>query len=216
MEKPSTILDIVELLIPVESPCSHQSGNINSIFVPIAEEMALVEDWGQGSEDEVVDSCGDCETLGVLGETLPYFFIPAVCKPNQNDDNEFVIVLKIEIDVIETLMNILGNYAEDRLPPNEIRVYPAHDEMCGNLADSFRVFVQKGIRNDFASDEWEFDKARFIERNKAVTVGYNGIHLSADISTVGDNETEICSVESIWLSKKDLSALHTWMTSIQS
>lgn len=215
MEKPPTILDVVELLIPVASACSHQSGNINSIFVPISGEASLVADWGQGSEDEIMDSCCDCETLGELAETLPYLFIPAICKPNSDEGRELVVALKMEVEALEVLTNILNNYAEERLLSNEIRVYPAHDEMCGNLADSFRIFVQKGVHNDFASDEWDFDKPRFVERNKAITVGYNGVHLSADISTVGDNETDICSVETIWLSKNDLAALNTWLTTLQ-
>lgn len=211
MSKTPSILDIVELLVPVASPCSHQDGFINTIFIPIADENNLIENWGNGSEDEAADSCGECESLGELEDTLPFFFLPAICKPNA-EEREIVVVLKMDVFIIETLTNIFNNYAEERLLSNEIRVYPAHDDMCRNLADSFHVFIQEGSDNDFVADEWEFDKTRFVERNKAVVVGCNGVQLLADISTVGDNETEICSVETIWLSKKDLSALNSWLT----
>jgi hypothetical protein len=208
----TTILDIVEVLLPVVSTCSHQTGNINIIFIPIADENCFIANWGSGSEDEDVDSCIECETLGELGDALPFFFIPAICKPNSDDDREIVVVLKMDVSVIETLTNLVNNYAEEKLSPKELRVYPAHEEMCNKLADNFHVFVQQGNDGDFFDDDWTFDKPRFVERNKAVVVGYNGVHLSADISTVGDNEQEICSVETIWLSKNDLAALNSWLT----
>jgi hypothetical protein len=211
MPQTATILDDVEVLLPVLSPCDHNDGRINSIFITLAGEEAFVSDWGQGSEVFPDDYCLDCESVGELEDAEPYFFIPAVCKPYQDDGCTFVIALKMNIGILEMLTRLLNNYIEERT--RELRVYPATDEQCEGLADAFHAFVQEGNDGDFGLNDWEFDKPRFVENLKAVTLSINGIQLQCDISTKGDNEQEMGTVETLWLSRHALGELNSWLVS---
>lgn len=198
---PSRILSMLELAYPIHCEnrdCPRCNGLLNTVFIPADEEESFCEAFGQGGEDADNDIC-DCNELGVLNSPVPFFFYSIYEK-----DKNYTLALKMDLDFIETLSRLIKNHQEDRMTHE--KVFLAGDAMC-NCFDSFRAFEQG---EDF-KEEFDFDMPSFVERNKVVIVGRNGVCLSVDISTHGDNEYELGTLRTMWFSVEDLAVLNTWI-----
>ena len=200
---PSKVLSMLELACPVRCEngnCAHCNNLVNTVFIPADEEESFFEAFGNGGEDAENDFC-ECKELGVLSGPFPFFFYSVYEK-----DKNYTMAMKMDLDFVEALTRLVKNHQEDRMTHE--KVFLAGDAMC-NCFDSFRVFEQ-GEHGNF-NDEFDFDDMPFVERNKVVIVGSRGICLSIDISTRGDNETELGTLKTFWFTLEDLAALNSWI-----
>jgi hypothetical protein len=174
------------------------------IFVPLSEDGGFCEQWGHGSEDEATDACPECGELGTLENTFDYFFLD--CEGLENA----VFALRMNLRLIETLTRLIQEYNEERLTGE--KVYLAIDAPC-DCANEFRIFRlgQQSDNNDFANNDWDFDKPPFLEVNKAIIVSKAGVRFSCDVSTPGKNRKNLGTIVTRWFSLEDLAVINGWL-----
>lgn len=202
---PTSILETLNLLLPITAACECGGQKIvNLVFIPVLEEDGFCENWGQGSEDPDTDSCAECEELGVLEDACEFFFLDGDGVPNT------VFSLRMNLRLIETLTRLIQEYNEERLSGD--KVYLAIDAPC-ECADEYRVFRlgNESNSNDFANNDWDFDKPPFVETNKVIIVNKNGVRFSCDISTRGSERKNLGTVATQWFSLDDLSRINGWL-----
>lgn len=161
------------------------------------EEDMFFENFGHPAEKE--DMCLLCQELGVLEEPYACFFYTLY-----ENGTDYTVAMMMELNFVESLTRLIKNAQEEGGTAKE-KIYLASDEMCG-FFDKYHVF---GI-GDFEGN-WEFDLHPFNERNKVAIVGPQGVCLSCDISTKGDNEQDLGTVRTCWFSLEDLAALNGWL-----
>ena len=201
----TSILSSLELVCPViceNKDCENQDKVINMVFVPVDEEDSFFESFGHPAEEE--DSCSLCEKLGVLSDPFAYFFYT-------DFSSKRTIALRMNLDFIESLQRLLKN-AKDEGGTAEEKIYLASDPSC-NFFDEFHVFDvgSPGEDNDFVDGTFDFQYPPYHERSKVATVGEQGVFLSVDISTKGDNERELGTIRTCWFSTEDLAELNSWI-----
>lgn len=197
----SRILSMLEIACPVrceKEDCGLCDKILNTVLIPMNEEASFFEAFGHGGEDADIDNCDFCDELGTLGDPYAFFFYSAYIP-----DKPYTMALRMSLDFIEALTRLVKNHQEDQM--NHEKVFLAADGMC-NFFDDFRVF-----EDAFKEDEFDFEKPDFVERNKVAIVGKQGVLLSIDISTKGDNETELGNVRTCWFSLEDLATLNGWI-----
>lgn len=203
MPKIASILESLNLLLPVTCSCSEDKA-VNFIFIPASEEDGFCEGWGQGSEDADTDTCSDCEELGVLEDALDYFFFDGEGVENT------VFALRMNLRLIETLTRLIQEHNEERIKGE--KVYLTIDAPC-ECDNEIRVFRlgQQSDNNDFASNDWDFDKPPFVETNKVVIVSNKSVKFSCDISTKGTDRKNLGTVVSRSFDLDDLSRINGWL-----
>lgn len=203
----TSIFSRLELVCPVvceKKGCSHNNKIINMIFVPVDEENSYFESFRPSEEDE----CPDCKETGILSDPFAYFFYT-------DFRSERTIAMRMNLDFIESLQRILKN-AQDEGGTAHEKIYLASDPSC-NFFDEFHVFDVGGEGNgdnednDFTDGSFDFERPPYHERTKVAIVGEQGILLSTDISTKGDNERELGTVRTCWFSTEALAELNSWI-----
>lgn len=206
MPKNAPILESLNLLLPVRSSCACHGENvpINMIFIPVTDEDGFYEGWGHGSEDADTDICADCEELGVLEDAFEFVFLD--CEGLENA----VFALRMNLRLIETLTRLIQEYNEERLTGEKVHL--AIDAPC-DCANEFRIFRlgQQSDNNDFANNDWDFDKPPFVEVNKAIIVSKAGVRFSCDVSTPGKNRKNLGTIVTRWFSLEDLAVINGWL-----
>jgi ribosomal protein L37AE/L43A len=206
MPKNAPILESLNLLLPVRASCACHGENvpINMIFIPVTDEDGFYEGWGHGSEDADTDICADCEELGVLEDAFEFVFLD--CEGLENA----VFALRMNLRLIETLTRLIQEYNEERLTGEKVHL--AIDAPC-DCANEFRIFRlgQQSDNNDFANNDWDFDKPPFLEVNKAIIVSKEGVRFSCDVSTPGKNRKNLGTIVTRWFSLEDLAVINGWL-----
>ena len=206
MPRRSSILPSLELVMPIlceMEGCEQGEKPFNMVFVPVDEEESFCEAFGQGGEDPDKDNCPHCAELGVLQDPHALFFYSTY----MNEAN-YTVALRMSLDFVETLQRILKNAHEEGGKAHE-KVYLASDK--GNeFFDDFHVF-EMGDESVFASGDFDYDCPDFNERSKVAIVTKDGICLSCDISTKGDNEQDLGTVKTCVFSNADLAELNSWI-----
>jgi len=204
MATKASILPFLELGCPVlcgGNRCDFNGKPFNTVFVPMDEEDAFYEAFGNGGED-TKDKCPCCSELGILENPYVFFFYSTSIKKD-----EYVIALRMSLSFIETLQRILKNAHEEK--KSKKGVFLASDP--GNeFFDDFHVF-EMGNESVFAKGDFLFRKPDFNERSKVAIVTKDGICLSCDISSKDPIEKDIGTVKTCVFSNNALAELNSWV-----